>query len=372
MFYRPRLKFYLTFSVILLTQLQILAQSKEEKAREAHDLTQQAIGLMDNGNYEESIRLLEKAEKLDPKNSDITYEKAFAYYLQQDFKKAIEVGSALIKSKSATDQYFQILGNSYDYSGNPDAALETYEKGIKKFPNSGALYLERGILFYAHKKYDEAINSWENGVAANPKFSSNYYWLGKIYSYTDSKIWSVLYGEMFMNLERATKRTEEMSQINYNVHQACIKFKGDTSIVTSYVKEHAINLSKNDVLKFPFSLGFEMSMGLSSAIGLIENKADTTITLEMIYKIRNNFIDSWFESDLYAKNYPNILFDYQRKIKSAGHYKAYTYWLYSIGRPDEFDTWYDANTAEYNAFADWFTENYIEVTKENMFSRTRL
>lgn len=51
----------------------------------------EAIKLMDNGKFDESIKLLEEAQKLDPKKFDYPYEIAYAHYIQEDYKGAIKI-----------------------------------------------------------------------------------------------------------------------------------------------------------------------------------------------------------------------------------------------------------------------------------------
>lgn len=87
-----------------------IAQTNPEKAIY---LKNQAIELMDNGNIEESLKLLQQAHELDPNNILIPYEIAFAYQLAKDYDKSIEVTKPLLKHKDVFDQVYQLIGNSY-------------------------------------------------------------------------------------------------------------------------------------------------------------------------------------------------------------------------------------------------------------------
>ena len=87
------------------------AQTNADKATEKYTT---AILLEDRGNYKEALALLLEAEKLDNKNIDITYEKAYCYYIQGDYKNAIVILEKIINNAKATEQFYQLLGNSYD------------------------------------------------------------------------------------------------------------------------------------------------------------------------------------------------------------------------------------------------------------------
>ena len=77
------------------------AQTNREKADELKD---QAIELMDGGEIDESIKLLEKAQQIDPDYIHIPYEMAFAYQLKKDYDKSIAVAKPLRKHPEVFDQ----------------------------------------------------------------------------------------------------------------------------------------------------------------------------------------------------------------------------------------------------------------------------
>ena len=58
------------------------------------------------------------------------------------------------------------------------------------------------------KEYSIALNYYEKGIEIDPKFPSNYYRAALLYDYSDHEIWGLIYGELFMDLEPNTKRTE--------------------------------------------------------------------------------------------------------------------------------------------------------------------
>ena len=354
-------KLVLIVCVMAFLSSSLFGQTKEEKAFE---YGKEAIQLMDKGEFEKSIELLEKAQKLDPKRIDYPYEIAYAHYLQKDYQKSSKILKKLLSHENVTELHFQLLGNCYDNMKEPDKAIETYQKGLEKFPNSGRLYLEQGIVEYFRENYNEAITYWEKGVEVQPTFPSNYYWLGKIFSFTDERIWSVLYGEMFMNLERNSKRTVEMSQILFETYKKSINIESDSSGSVSFTKSMTMNVSKG--FSIPFQMAYEMNM----TFGLIANilGKDKEASLASLNGLRQSFVSTWF-SQKKDKDYPNVLFDYQEKLKKKGYLEAYNYWLLMKGNEEEFTQWYAENEEKFNEFAEWFTENPLEVNKKAYFSR---
>ena len=89
--------------------------------------------------------------------------------MQRDNAKALEVIKPLLDRDDADDQCFQIAGNIYKQLEQPKECDKLYRKGIKKFPDSGALYNELGELLWAQKDFT-AIKQWEKGIEVDPVF----------------------------------------------------------------------------------------------------------------------------------------------------------------------------------------------------------
>lgn len=335
-------------------------QSNEDKALEKG---QAAIELMDNGKIDESIKLLEEAQQLDPYRFDYPYELAYAHYLKEDYKGAIKILEKNINHKDVTERLFQLLGNSYDNLGKADKAFEAYDTGLKVFPNSGMIYLEKGNVYWGQKEYGKALPFYEKGIELDPKFPSNYYRATLIYCGSTEEVWGMIYGEIFMNLERNSKRTAEISKLLFDTYKSEIKFTSDTSFSVSFSKNASINISDLQTpnkLKLPFGVGvYEPTLMMS----MINEKS---IDLNSLDKIRTNFVETYYKNGN-DKNYPNILFEYQTKVLQAGHLEAYNHWILMKGDDDAFGIWYSSNTEKWDSFIKWFTDNGLEVDNSNKF-----
>lgn len=322
---------------------------------------QEAITLMDNGKLAESIKLLEEAQKLDPNRFDYPYELAYAYYSKEDFKETIKILEKNADHKDVTERLFQLLGNSYDALGKSDKAFEAYDKGLKKFPNSGIIYLEKGNVHWNNKEYDLALPFYEKGIEVDPKFPSNYYRAARIYCGSTEEVWGMIYGELFMNLERNSKRTAEISKLLFDTYKSQIKFSSDTSFSVSFSKNATINIEDlKGKVKLPYGVGvYEPTLMIS----MLSVKA---IDINTLNTIRSSFIDNYFKNP-YSKAYPNILFAYQKKVKEAGHIEAYNHWILMKGDEDGFDKWQSANKDKWESFVTWFGDNVLKINDSNKF-----
>lgn len=333
-------------------------QNKEDALEKA----KRALKLMDEKQqYSEAVRLLQESQKLDPDNITFPYEIAYAYYAQGQYDKAIQ---QLLPLKEKTGTYarlYQLLGNSYDRNHQGEKAMNVYEEGLKKFPASAELYLELGNMMVKSENYNKALDYYEKGIKANPSFPSNYYWAAKIYCSSQEEVWGMLYGEIFMNMERNSKRTAEVSKMLYNVYKKEITFTSETSIGVSFSKNVITINDMADVkkMKLPFGSIYETLLLLSVTI-------EKGIDLNSMDRIRQRFISNYFTKD-YANDYPNVLFDYQWKIKKAGHFEAYNHWLLMMGDENAFQQWQNTHKESWETFVKWFPVNGITIDKSHYF-----
>lgn len=345
----------------------------------------EAIELMDDGKLAESITLLEEARKLDPAEPEIVYEMALAKYQQQHYEEAIKLLKELVKKKQATGRVYAMMGNALDDMGKPEKAMDTYDEGIKKFPEEGNLYVERGVMELKRNDHNAALGFFEKGIKAAPMYPSNYYRAAKIFLDSDQEVWGMIYGEIFMNIERGSKRTEEISKLLYYTYKGEIKFESDTNISVSFAKQNntiyldASQNKKKQVSSLASALAEQVmaSMGNSFANGAYEMTlvksliGEKMINLASLNRVRTKFLDIYTQEGR-DTSYPVVLFDFQRKVKDAGYLDAYNYWILGQGDDKVFGEWRSEHEQQWNGFMKWFKENRLKITGENAFVRSQI
>lgn len=349
----------LTLSLLLIA-VQLFGQGSKEQALAKG---KEAVKLMDNGQIAESIKLLEESMRLDPDNINYPYEIGYAHYINKDYQRVIDILAPLTKRKDANDRVYQLLGNSYDMIGQREKSIETYKAGLKKIPASGKLFLELGGMYLHTKEYDRAINYFEKGVEVEPGYSSNYYHLAKLFLNSDEEVWGMIYGELFMNLERNSSRTAEISKMLYDTYKREIKFTSDTSFTVSFSKSAAININSKKI-QLPFGLGvYEPTL-------MMEMLSEKEIDINSLDRIRTGFVKNYFKNNR-DKKYPIVLFDYQNRILKEGHLESYNHWILMKGDEEGFTKWQDSNTDKWDNFVTWFNANGLKMDDKNKFIRTQ-
>jgi len=348
-------------TVILLLSCMIMIVQAQTYHERAVELKNQAIELMDNGNIEEAIKLLEEAQDLDPDYVFVPYEIAFAYYLANDYDNSIRIAKPLLKHPDTFDQVYQLIGNCYDLKGEKDKAIKYYNKGLKKNPNSGKLYLEKGIVLASQENISEALDAWENGINADPTHSSNYYYASQVLAQTNEKIWGIYYGEIFMNLEQGSERTAHISKLLYDTYKNCLFVEDNKWNLAFSEKSRTITVGR---IK-DFKLSFETVHLLAMEDGYKD--VEPMFSIENLIKIRKQFLQEWNEA--YMDMYPNLIFDYHNLLISNDMFDEYLYWLLKDGAPDEFELWLTENKKDFDDFHTWFKENPMLINNENKTNR---
>lgn len=334
-----------------------------------------AVESMEAGRFREATHLLDSAETLAPGWQAIAYERAFWYYIQREYGPTVKLGEALILREDAEPEAYQLLGNAYDYSDRRKKAVAIYDAGLKRFPTAGQLYLERGTVELTEKRYDAAREYFEKGIDVAPEYPPNYLRVARLYLNSDQEVWGLLYGEIFLNMERNSERAGLMGKMLYDTYRSEIKPRGDSGASVS-LSSNTIRLTK-DQLKKKNSDALKESLlmldlsGFGHQYEVLVGRAahgEAVIDLAALHRIRTRVLDDYYAGGLDEK-FPNLLFEYQRKVQQAGHLEAYNYWTLRQGEEATFKAWRKANPMEWEAFTQWYGRHPLEVTLASHFHR---
>ncbi|HZI68821.1 MAG: tetratricopeptide repeat protein [Ginsengibacter sp.] len=292
------------FAIVFST----LASASFAQTEDVDQLQQNAKAFMQQGDYGNATLILTRALQLDKQNLEVAKDLSMSYFLQKEDQKALGVIKPFIDEDNADDQAFQIAGTIYRRLGQEKEADKNYKDALKKFPNSGGLYNDYGELLF--KNHDpEAIKMWEKGIKADPSFGYNYYNASKYYYSNRNYIWSLLYGEIFINIESFTSRTAEIKDLLLNAYK---RLFADPDLL------------KNAKDKSPFEIAFLTCMNKQNDV-VIRGINPETLTM-----IRTRFILDWNRN--YADKFPFKLFQWQQQLLEEGIFTAYNQWIFGASQ----------------------------------------
>lgn len=361
-------KCLLLFAIVFIVSVNADAQSDKGKAKELGD---KAVALEDEGKADDALPMLYEAHRLDPQNYRYQYEEAYCYYgIKKDYKKALGIMKDVMAYTDVGPDCYQMLGNIYDDSGDSAMALKTYTNGLKKFPKAGRLYLETGNVYRVRKDYNKALSYYENGIDADPAYASNYFRAAELFLSSSESLWGMVYGEIFMNLERNTDRTSTMSKWLYDNYKSHITIHSKDSMEVNFSRTATMNVDEQNAksgkeMHLPFSMIYEPLILISLA-----TQSVTEINAESLCAVRKSFIHFYYERE-FDKKYPNPLFEYQHTIEKAGFLDAYNHWILMKGDDDTFRKWEKDHQDQWDGFVKWFTGNPLRITSENKIIRQK-
>jgi len=256
---------------------------------------------------------------------------------------------------------YQIIGHSYIQLKNYKKAHSIFTAGIENLPNNGAIYTEKGRLFMLEEKYLEALHVFEDGVLKCPNYASNYYWASKIYATSTEKIWALFYGELFMNLEPDSYRTDEISKVLYRTLKNNIIISKDSM---------SVNLSKD--MNVPSSkidsnyVSFGQDVVENAVQEIIREDSIQVITIESIIQLKRALVKKLNQSQI--NPYPtHLLFQYYKKLIESGDFEAYNHWIYMMGNIDEFKSWEQHHTTKWVHFQNWMVQQEFTINPQDHF-----
>ncbi|MBP5455140.1 MAG: tetratricopeptide repeat protein [Paludibacteraceae bacterium] len=314
-------------AMVLTTQVQASDLSEYEQKQ-----MKQAIEYCDNGDLDKSIEIYNKLLANNPKNYLINYELAYAKSMKKEYDEAIKITKKIEKDPNAEDQLFQLQGNAYDYLGKRKYAVASYDKGLKRFPNSGILYMEKGNIRYMEKDYDEAIKLYEKAMEVQPTYPSPYFRTSALFINSTEPIWGLIYGETYLILEKGARNKALQKAMVERINEA-FKIEGDTAFHISLTKRNDIGMHGLKLL-IPFEIRYETAASNSKAVQeMVVSKRDS-ITLSDIIGIREAIANTYKEK--WEEEYPNYLLDYQKQLIDGGYFEAFSMELFKDAYENEY------------------------------------
>ncbi len=319
---------------------------------EVEDLYKQAKEYHAQGNVRQAVILYQQAIQIAPNIPVLHRDLAHTYYLTGRYQDAIDVLEPLIKSDRADAQSYSIMAASMDATGETKKAKNLLKKAVEAHPNSGVLYNELGKIYNREGEQVYALESWLDGIEADPDYHINYYDATLSYMYTNKMIWAIIYGEMFLNMEQSTPRSHEVKKM---VLAAYKRFFTDFN--SGALPKYGTRRVK--------ASDFEQAM-YDTYIKLSPVVADG-ITTENLIMLRSRFLMEW--TTRYSRRYPHTLFSRHDKMIRMGFFDMYNQWLFgSVENAQMYEAWNKFHPNAMPAFEGWMKQSKYTPVKRDFYN----
>jgi tetratricopeptide (TPR) repeat protein len=334
----------LIISLLFLFSLNFALSTNKDKVE---DLRKEAISLMNSGEFEESINILDSALIIEPNSIMLLYDKSLAYYKLEKYQEAIDILTPLKDRPDVFEQVYQILGNSYDFIAKKYTAIDIYNEGLRKFPNSGRLYMELGIAELGNENTNLALSYFERGIMAEPDFPNNYYHISKVLAEEKFNVQALIYAETFMNYVKNENKFREINKLIFDIYYELI-FNSTDKVFNNKIRNNYNDFEKN------------YSEVLRTAASKIRENGNISLSLNDVNVLRHQVLELWYAK--YPDSFNSKILSRQKKLSDEGLFEAYNYWLMSDADLDEFKKWIEQNYQDFDKLLLWLQNNRLIIT----------
>ena len=121
-------------------------------------------------NYEECIKIFDKAIKIKPNYAQIFYNRGNVFLELKKYDDALKNYDEAIKIKPDYAEVYFNRGNTFKELNRLKEAIDSYNQAIKIMPNYIEAYNNLGNLFNEAKRTEEAIKCYKKIIKINSKF----------------------------------------------------------------------------------------------------------------------------------------------------------------------------------------------------------
>ncbi len=128
-----------------------------------------AIGLLETGEYEESVKCLDNELQVSKDDPDACYAKAIALFALGQYIESVECFNRSYEIKYG--QYLKTLNQAKSLKDHKkmEQVVKYYDIINKIEPLQFNFWFYRGLALHQIKKYNEAIESYDNALETKPK-----------------------------------------------------------------------------------------------------------------------------------------------------------------------------------------------------------
>lgn len=135
--------------------------------------------------YEEAIRYLLQAYKLDKENLMVLYDLAFCYDRSDNPEKSIVYYNRYLKVEPYSEHIWYSLGKLYNDGGQIDKAIESYEMAVAINPEYTDAIYELAVLLEDNHQCEKAIKYYREYLLHEPGSAEIYLFIGNCYVQMD-------------------------------------------------------------------------------------------------------------------------------------------------------------------------------------------
>ena len=181
---------------------------------QVYELVSAAMSDGQHGRYQESLRKLQQAEKVETNSVTINYLAALNYYRLRDYSQAIERFKATLRLNPSMPLATFYLGLAQVQSGEMEDAIISFHSAVEQDPTNFRAAYNLGAAYTKLKRPQEAIQAFQRAIEILPEYAEPHEALGELYLYLKQPERAV------QELERAVTLAPGMRRAHYHLGRA--------------------------------------------------------------------------------------------------------------------------------------------------------
>ncbi len=314
-----RLKLFLV--VLILCSSFMTMRAQEDPSA----LVKQGAALYDQGKYEESLTILERARSIWPTSTTILYEIALTRFQLNDWDGVIRLADSIIARQDINNaDAFGVKAAALLKQGKVDESTNTLIDGISITGGDYKLFFNLGVNFMNQKKANDAEICFLNAIQIKPTHANSYLLLAKL-NQRINPVKSLLAACQFLLLEPKSEQSKPAFHIiDQILTTAPIPYQpiGDGSTVVFDSNYVAVNHVLDSLIQINVHGGNALNIGLfeNQLKEIVQSSAES-----MIY----DEDDVWrgylipFYTDIFKDVYGEVFCNYI----AQSQWKESVYWL---------------------------------------------
>ena len=312
----------------------------------------EGIALFDQGKFDDALVRYEQILKANPDSTAAMYETAYTYEQKHEYQKAIDFAARGTQySSPQLPQFYMLIGNVLDETGQSQRAIDVYRKGIAlNTSNAGTLYLNMGVTYeIGMRDVATAKATFKQGALVDPNFAGIHFQLANIYGAQGFKTPVFLAFTRFLVLEPNTAR----SQAGYNGWRSMLDNRPTPAPPKGHPLEDYVRSSQQtnegDLSPLDAALVTSKATALAAAIG---GKSQIQILIDQVDSLFGTYatIDPGKDKDTFLWKY---YIPYVVEMKQKGFVEPFAYFVSQRTNLPGVREWLTANPDRVNAFLQW-------------------
>jgi tetratricopeptide (TPR) repeat protein len=186
--------------VILVSQAQV---KETGQMQEAGARNKDATEKIRSHDFDGALALLRAALQQNPDDADALFLLGLSYAGKKMWGEAVDALTRVTELRPSFPGAYLQLGACHRMLGDPEKALESYDKHLELLPGNADSAYNSGLILFETNRIDEALGRFQAGLAAKPDDPELHEMAGRCY------VHQAKYQEAVEHLERARAATTD-------------------------------------------------------------------------------------------------------------------------------------------------------------------